>query len=172
MTPLTLKDFFADGSSLPEDALPGLKDKLPGGAEGLAAALGEAMEEIFGAQIAEVLQASWGQVEGLGKALGDSRKDPNAVVVFPLVDHTVNSAHSPKIELFLGRKRLAELALEIELNLKLKGVALELRGGRIAGVRSGECAGEGVCLLGGQPLMKRDTPAIPLPGRLAFKGKS
>ena len=65
-------------------------------------------------------------------------------------------------------KQLGEVSLGIKLSLKLKGVTLELKGGRINGLRSGECSGEGVLSCQGQPLLKRATPAVPLPGRLAF----
>jgi hypothetical protein len=170
-TPLTLKAFFVDGALPPppeSGTLAGLRDKVPGGEAGLKAAVSEVMEEIFGAPLADMLQTSWGKVDGLTKALAKSREDPKTVIPFPLLDHTVNTVHTPTIEVHFGRKRLAELPLEIELNLVLKGVALELQGGRIAGVRSGECSGQGVCTFAGQTLMKRATPAIPLPGRLTF----
>lgn len=173
-TSLTLKSFFADGETLPlhgAQMLEGLKAKLPGGGEALAAALEHAIEEVFQVQLGDVLQSSWERVDGLSEALKDSLDDPGGVAIIPLVDHAVTSTHSPRIDLFLGRKRLAELALEIELNLQLKGVALELRGGRIVALRSGECAGKGVCSMGGQALIERTTPSIPLPGRLAFSGR-
>jgi hypothetical protein len=169
-TPLTLKAFFVDGALPPpgETTLAELADKTPGGTEALKAAVSEAMEEIFGAPLADMLQTSWGKVEGLSKALATSRKDPKTVVPFPLLDHTVNTVHTPTIEVHFGRKRLAELPLEIELNLVLKGVALDLQDGRIAGIRSGECSGQGVCTFAGHTLIERKTSAIPLPGRLTF----
>ena len=169
---LTLKSFFAAGEALPingAQVLAGLADRLPAG-EGAAAALEGALDKAFQVPLADVLLASWEQADALTTALTDSGKEPDAVVLLPLLDHTIASTHSPTIDLFCGRKRLAELPLEIELTLRLSGVALELRGGRITGLRSGEVAGQGACTLGGVPLIERETPAMPLPGRLAFKG--
>ena len=172
--PLTLKAFFANAVGLVvngADMLAGLKGKLPAG-EAMTKAVEQAMEEIFETSVGDVLQESWEKVDGLMEALKHSREHPDTVAFVPLMDHSVGSTHSPKIDLFVGQKRLAELALQIELNLHLKGVALELRGGRIVGLRSGHCAGEGVCSLGGKSLIERKTPDIALPGRLAFSDRA
>lgn len=165
---LTLRSFFADGETLAvrgAEVLAGVADRLPGG-EGLAKAIEGALDQAFDVELGDVLLASWEQADALTKALTDDSKDE--VVVLPLLDHTVASTHSPTIDLFCGAKRLAELPLEIQLDLQLKGLALELKGGKVTGVRSGEISGHGACTIGGVALVEKETPPMALPGRLAF----
>lgn len=173
--PLTLKDFFCDGDTPPlasGDLLANVKrgkGGLPTAAlPAMSGAVEQALAQVFGVPIGNVLEASWSKVAGLPDALAASKLNPGAVTLTPLIDHTVTSTHSPKIDLFIGGQRLGEVALGIQLSLKLKGVTLELKDGRISGLRSGECSGEGVVSFGGQPLLKRKTPGLPLPGRLSF----
>jgi hypothetical protein len=173
---LTLKHFFADGEGLAvkgEALLEHLNERVSDAGRNLAAAaIDQALHAAFNIQLGELLHRSWRQVDEFREAVEEGRHDHEAVAVIPLMEHAITTTHTPSLELFLGRKRLARMPLEIELNLLLNGVALELRGGKIAGLRSGECAGEGAVLVGGVPIVEQETPAIHLPGRLAFPKKA
>jgi hypothetical protein len=169
---LTLKHFFADGEALAikgEALIEHLGERVSDAGRNLAAAaIDKALGTAFNIPVGELLHRSWRQLETFREALEEGRRDPRAVAVLPLAEHAIATTHTPSLELLLGRKRLAQIPLAIELNLLLNGVALELKGGRIAGLRSGECAGQGAVTVGGVALLEQDTPAIPLPGRLAF----
>lgn len=169
---LTLRSFFVDGEALAirgAEVLAGVADRLPAG-QGLAQAIESALDQAFDVSLADILIASWEQADALTSALTSGAADE--VVVLPLLDHTVASTHSPTIDLFCGAKRLAELPLEIELNLKLAGVALELKGGKVVGVRSGDISGHGACTVGGVALCEKETAPMALPGRLGFGKKA
>lgn len=167
MSALTLKHFFEGGVS-GADVVARLSGQLPAGGEGLAGCIEAAMDEVMRTPIDGVLMASWKQCRELQDALTAKNREP---AVVPLAEHTIASTHTPTLELFYGRKRLADVGLEIELALTLKGVALEVARGRVTGLRSGECAGVGTLSLGGQPLLEKETPAIDLPGRVGFGRK-
>jgi hypothetical protein len=166
--PLTLKHFFSDGEKLAlrgEALVEHLGERVSDASRSLAvAAIDEALNAAFNVQIGELLERSWSQVNELREALADRERE----AVIPLMEHVIATTHTPSVELFFGRKRLAQVPLQIELNLVLHGVALELKRGRIAGLSAGECAGQGAVTLGGVPLLEQETPPITLPGRLAF----
>lgn len=177
MSALTLKAFLAEDGALPAacaqllEACGDGKDGVPAAVRpAMSGAVQQALEQVMDVPVGQVLEASWSKIAGLPEALALSKLNPGAVTLTPLIDHTVTSSHSPTIDLLLGGQRLCEVALEIRLSLNLKGVTLELRRGRIAGLTAGECSGEGVVSFQGAPLLKRKTRAIKLPGKLAFGG--
>ncbi|HEX6860512.1 MAG TPA: hypothetical protein VF138_09995 [Caulobacteraceae bacterium] len=167
MSALALRDFFP---GLSGEAIARGLTALPA-REGLAGAIDSALEGVLNTSMEGVLFASWKQAREVSDALAKSRRDPRAVAILPLAEHAIAAVHSPDVEVFYGRKRLAGFALRLDLQLTLRGVALEVRGGKLIAVRSGECAGAGSVSLAGETLLERQTPAIPLPGRLAFAAR-
>lgn len=138
------------------------------GSGGLAPALATAIDAVFQAPLASGLEASWKKAAVLADALETTRTDPAKVVVVPLMDHKVTSKHQPHVDVVYGGKSLHRLVFDIELFLALKGVQLQVRDGRIAGLTSGEWVGQGVFSLADHEILKRSTPAFALPGRLTF----
>ena len=182
LAPLTLKSFFCPDPDAPiadrcemalaRKAIDEACKSVPGPARaGLIKALAGSLDEMFGVGIGSVLESSWGKLEALKETLEATRADPDKIAHVPLLDHKVTTTHQPHIDLMLGGKSLARLGFDIGLNLDLRGVQLDIRKGRIHGLTGGEATGEGTFSLAGQPLLQRSTPALALPGRLAFKGE-
>lgn len=170
--PLTLKHFFSDGETLAvkgEKIVEHLGERVnEAGASLAAAALDNALAGAFDVSLGDLLHRSWGQLREFREAVEEGRRNKDHVAVIPLLEHAIVTTHTPSLELLFGRKRLARVPLQIELNLLLNGVALELKGGRLSGVRSGHCSGQGGVTLAGVPIVEQDTPGIHLPGRLGF----
>lgn len=180
--PLTLKSFFCADPDAPiaDSCEMGLARKaideacksVPAPARaGLIKALAASLDEMFGVGIGSVLESSWGKLEVLKSTLEATRADPDKIAHVPLLDHKVTTTHQPHIDLMLGGKKLARLGFDIGLALDLRGVQLDIRKGRIHGLTGGECLGEGTFSLAGQTLLQRSTPALALPGRLAFRAE-
>lgn len=179
--PLTLKSFFCADPDAPiadscemtlaRKAVQEACKSVPAPARaGLVKALAGSLDELFGVGIGSVLETSWGKLEALKTSLDSTRADPAKIAHVPLLDHKVTSTHQPHIDLMLGGRKIARLAFDIGLTLDLRGVQLDIRQGRIHGLTGGEARGEGTFSFGGQPLLQRTTPALALPGRLAFIG--
>ncbi len=177
--PLTLKSiFFADPAKPVADEidLTAIKAAIgaataalpPGVASNVLKALRHALDEIFQLDLGDVFQSSWSKAIVLTTAIEATRKDPDGVAIVPLLDHKISSTHKPHIDLMYGNKSLGQIAFDITLNLALKGVALEVRQGRIVGLKAGLCVGQGVFSFAGKPLLDRTTPELALPGRVAF----
>lgn len=170
--PLTLKHFFLDGEKLAvkgEQIVEHLGERVNDAGRNLAAAaLDEALAAAFNIRLGELLHRSWRQLDEFKEAVEEGRHDNEHVAVIPLLEHAITTTHTPSLDLLFGAKRLARIPLEIELNLLLNGVAVELKGGKFHGLRSGHCTGEGAVLIGGIPIVEQETPGIHLPGRLGF----
>jgi len=175
---LKLKALFCDDPLRPlaetVDLAPCLEavDKAGGAAKaalpGLRKAFQESIDDVMAVELGEVLDASWKKVAAVRDAIKATRDKPGTTAVVPLLDHRITSTHEPAVELFLGEQRLCELTFKIALSLQLKGVSLAIADGRIEGVRSGACQGDGEFSMGGRSLIKRKTPELALPGRLSF----
>jgi hypothetical protein len=136
----------------------------------LGQAIDNAMDEVFAVPLGDILASSWEKLDHLKDAFAKTRADPEAVVFAPLMEHAITSKHTPSIDLVVGGKTLGKLELDISLALNLKGVQLEVRRGRICGLKSGDCEGEGAFSCGGQPLIKKATPPFALAGKVDFGG--
>ena len=177
--PLTLKSIFSDDPAAP--IAPGAQmgacikavgvacEGLPKGAvPGLNGAVEAAMDDMLSIDLGGILQRSWKKLKALDAAIQATAKDPAAVSFVPLLDHKVTAKHQPYVDLTYGTAVLGRLQFEISLNLQLRGVVLEIRQGRVAGVRSGHCQGEGVFSFGGEPILKHASKELKLGGRLMF----
>lgn len=180
-SPATLKLFFCEDIALPiasscdlqiaHQAVAIASKKVPAPLRGgLTTALAAVLDEVFEVPLATVLDTSWKKAVALQDGLEATRADPDKVVVVPLMDHKVTSRHKPHVDVVYGGKSLHRLVFDLDLILDLKGVQLQLRNGRICGLTSGHCAGQGVFSLAGKEIIKRSTPSFALPGRLTFQG--
>ncbi|MBP7704306.1 MAG: hypothetical protein KA105_03340 [Caulobacter sp.] len=179
MTTVTLKTFFCDDAGSPiyasceaaaaEVAVEAALKSVPKPVRArLAESVRAALDEVFHVRLDEVLSGSWKKLTGVQDALDATRLEPGKVVLLPLLEHKISSRHQPHIEVKLGPKAVSRLVFDLVLALDLKSVELEVREGRIAGLRSGQCGGNGVFSFEGQDLIKKTTPAFSLPGRVSF----
>lgn len=179
MSHLTLKTFFCDDASAPiyascearaaDAAVQAALKSVPRPVQGrLQESVRSALDEVFHIRLDELLAGSWKKLTGVQDALEVTRLEAGKVVFVPLLEHKISSKHKPHIDVKLGPKSVSRLVFDMALALELKSVELEVREGRIAGLRSGQCGGNGVFSFQGQDLIKKATPAFGLPGRLTF----
>jgi hypothetical protein len=179
MTELTLKTFFCDDPSSPiygrceadvaRKALDAAVGAVPPAARtAMTDCVQGAIDEVFQIGLADVLGGAWKKLDAVRDGLALTRLDAGKVVLVPLLEHKITSKHEPHIDLMLGPKSVGRLAFEIALTLSLKGVELDLREGRIAGLKAGYCKGQGVFSIKDQELIKKDTKAFALPLTMVF----
>jgi hypothetical protein len=178
MTQATLKTFFFDdpkakitaaikssgADEVVDNALKGVGKVAQ---KALQNALDTALDEAFGLPLGAVLEDSWSRLDVIRDAISGTRSTSGAVVFAPLLEHAVTSRHQPSIDLVVAGRTIGTLPLEISLKLIVRGAEVEVRGGRMVGLRGGECTGEGAALLGGQPL-KTVRKTFPMPGAIGF----
>ena len=63
---------------------------------------------------------------------------------------------------------MGSLEFTITLALKLEGVVLKVRGGKIREISAGRCRGKGTLECAGVALLQKETDAYDLPGRVSL----
>lgn len=179
MTEVTLKTLFFDDPKAKVSAL--IKAEAPellsntvkglgkAARQAIAQSLDGALDEAFGLPLGAILAKSWAQLDVIQQGIAKTRDNPKAVVHAPLMEHTITSRYAPAVDIVIGGKTLGSLPLQIALTLTVSGAQVELRGGRVTGLGSGDCAAEGEVSLAGQSL-KKIKKRFNLPGAVGFHG--
>lgn len=144
---LTLKSLFMDGEggSVEEqtsmvEVRQNFAEELPKvGWSDVADSIDEKVDEVLSIPVDDVLAASWAKYQRVREYADPALHPPDETVQLPLADHTVESTHSPAVEVLIRDTAVASLAFNIQLKIRIKGCLLEIRGGRIMKVRSGTC---------------------------------
>ena len=133
---------------------------------GLEQTLRSAIDEALHIDLNSVLGGAWARVTAVGTAMKATAADPASVAIVPLLDHSVTSRHAPHLDLIHAGQSLAQLTIDIVLTLTLKGLTLDVRGGRIVGAKSGYVVAEAMFSFLGQTLAKKTSEPIHLPGSI------
>lgn len=176
MSELTVRAFFPAGRAAVTSAYRPVIGAAKAAAKGLPSkavpafqtAMGGALDQVMALPLAGILSSPWTSIIEVAAALKATAHDPEATELVNLVDHGLTSAHRPKVDLVWGGKSVARMEVGMDLVLDLIGVALEIRGGRIVGVKAGHCQGVGMMTLFDQPVLKHDGKSHALAGRLSF----
>lgn len=91
---------------------------------------------------------------------------PDRTYMVSLAEHRIRSRHRPALDVRLNGKTLESIGFEIDLELELKGVVLEIRGGSIRAIHTGECRGAGEVRCEGLLLCRRESKLVDLPGTI------
>ena len=175
---LTLKDFLVarteDAREAIEKSSAGAKlkeavGKLPGiewsvvGKE-IEAKIGDVLDvDIMG-----VLLGGWKKYRQLQQYRDTTKYPPEETILLSLTEHSIASSHHPKIEILAGEIPVGSLEFTITLALKLEGVVLKVRGGKIREISAGRCRGKGTLECAGVALLQKETDAYDLPGRVSL----
>ena len=175
---LTIRDFLLthaeDAGQAIEKSAAGAKLKeavtrLPGIEWGPVAKEIEAkIGEVLDVDIAGVLLGGWKKYRQLQQYRDTAKYPPEETILLSLVEHSIASSHHPKIEILAEQVLLGSLEFTITLALKLEGIILKVRGGKIREISSGRCRGKGALACAGVTLLEKDTEPFELPGRISL----
>ena len=126
------------------------------------------VDKLMDLSVERVLFDGWMKLERFKKCVEESRARPEDAFFQDLDDHKIASTHKPRIELRYGAVKVADLDFEMELALKVKGVRLEIRGGKVVCATAGVCAANAKLSLHEHVLLDRGTPDFPAPARIRF----
>jgi hypothetical protein len=87
----------------------------------------------------------------------------------PLLEHTITSEHRPYVELFQGEVPIARLTFPVAVALKLEGVVLLVRRGRIERITAGTMTVQGTVKVEDFVLLEQKSPPLPIPGAVSFE---
>jgi len=173
---LTIRDFLLarteDARQAVEHSPAGAKikeavGKLPGIAWG---PVGQEIEakvgEILDVNILGILVGGWKKYRQLQQYRDATKYPPEETILLSLTEHSIASSHHPKIEILAEQVLIGTLEFTITLALKLEGIVLKVRGGRIREICAGRCRGKGTLECAGVALLEKETERFELPGRV------
>ncbi len=166
-------DDVLDGEGGNLDALEdGIKEQLPKVPfKAIRDELRNKILEVLDVGLEAVLGASWTKYQGIQEYADPEEHPPEETALAPLADHTIESSHSPHVDLVIKDAVLATIQLDIELAITLEGVLLKIQGGRILSLEagSGQVSGSLTCTLNVKDVEKelmsveKETPRLELP---------
>ena len=125
-----------------------------------------ALASVLDVSLGDILESAWATAGKLREAADPARHKPDETVIVPMVEHTVRSKQEPVLEFTCDGRPVFSLSLSIELVLRLAGVVLRVRGGRIRDIASGTCSASAALSVAGVKLIERSTREIMLPMRV------
>lgn len=155
--PLTAAALFDDGAALDsaitaatEQSLTALTPTLRKAARREARM---ALADSLGFPLADVVARAWLHHKPLLAAAERTRSGSREVVA--LADHTITSAHRPQIDLTLDGAPLVNLAIGIELSVRMVGVAGVVENATLVALESGATSVTATLTIAGQQVAGR-----------------
>lgn len=99
--------------------------------------------ELLNIQLQDILKSAWAKYDKISEYLVKGKFDPEEIFLIPLVEHTIISEHSPKIEVKFNEAVIEEIKFQVYIELLLKGLILKIKDGEIEGVKAGSCQCKG-----------------------------
>ena len=177
MKPPTLVDFFGhlnrDSSSLEKlqkkEVFEELRKNLPAQEHGLQwtpiwNSVIDHVGKLLDIDLANIMLRAWKNSFDLSKYADADTYPPDHSYLEPLVEHSISSRHKPKIEVEIDQIISKTIAFDIAIQLKLKGFTLEITGGKIMKIHTGECSGKGSLKCLDVTLLEKALGTVTLPG--------
>ncbi len=134
-----------------------------------AGAVGRALHQALEVDLTGVLVAGWNTYSSLLEYTDRSKHPPQEEATVALGEHTITSTHQPRVEVFVGPRKVAVVEFTVELELNVQSVELKIRDAKIWEVAAGKCTGKGVLKCAEAVLLQQESGEISLPGRIVFE---
>lgn len=126
------------------------------------------VDKLMDLSIERALFDGWMKLERFKKCVEESKARPEDAFFQDLDDHKIASTHKPRIELRYGAVKVADLDFEMELALKVKGVRLEIRGGKVVCATAGICSATAKLSLHDHVLVEKGSREFSAPAKIRF----
>jgi hypothetical protein len=106
--------------------------------------LASKVTELFNVELPDLFVASWKKARELQKALEESRKSPEKVIVLGLAEHLITNEYHPYIEIRIAGVPLPKkIEFKVQIVTRLRGINLKIQAGTITEIQAGSCDFEG-----------------------------
>jgi hypothetical protein len=109
---------------------------------------------------------AWAKYQRLMEDVERSRKSPDAVILSPLAEHSIDSTLHPYLEIFWGPKKIQKISFDVTLTTRFKGLILGLKKAQIMSLQLAECEWSGSIRVKDVTLFRRELRKLALPGRI------
>ena len=136
---------------------------------GLLDRFGDYLSQLLDIDLEDILVNGWKKFEKIEEFLEKSKKSPDKTLYLALSKHTIRSQHHPYIEISIDEETIEKIVFDITLKLALEGFVLEIRGGEIEAVETGECRASGKVTCKGVLLFEKNGEKVKFPGKIILK---
>jgi len=98
-----------------------------------------------------------------------SRSSPEVEIVSAIAEHSIHSTLHPFVDVRLAGRTGHEIAFEVSLETRMKGLLLGLKKGEIVSIELGECEWTGKIAVAQVDILERKLKTLSLPGHLRLK---
>ena len=98
-----------------------------------------------------------------------SRSSPEVEIVSAIAEHSIHSTLRPFVDVRLAGRTVHEIAFEVSLETRMKGLLLGLKKGEIVSIELGECEWTGKIAVAQVDILERKLKTLSLPGHLRLK---
>ena len=142
--------------------------RMPEGAKNaVMAEVGNVAAGIMKLDVTDVFTAAWRKHSALRTAAEATLADPDTEQVVELATHSVSFTHEPSVEVHLGNLPVADISLQVQLQVDVRGALAVVKGGRLTAVRAGSADVSGTLTVVDHQVAERQvTLELPLTIRL------
>ncbi len=123
--------------------------------------LGEALQ----IDVVKILLGGWTKYGQFKELLERSKHSPDETLLLSLADHSIKSTHRPLVELLIDGGVVGRLEFEVQVALRLEGVVLKVRAGRVREIVAARGHLTGAVNCHGVVLVEVKSRPFELPGR-------
>jgi hypothetical protein len=117
--------------------------------------------------VTDIFGNAWRKHEAIRAAAQATLDEPGSERKVDLATHAIAFAHEPSVELRIGDRKVATVALQIQLDLLVKGLLGVIKNGRLMRLQGGVCDVDGSLTVAGMQVAQRQvTLQLPLSLRL------
>jgi len=131
--------------------------------------MAEVLSATLNDSILSMWARAWAKYQRLMEDVERSRKSPDAVLLSPLAEHSIESTLHPYLEIFWGTKRIQKIDFNVAVTTRFKGLILGLRKAQIVFLQLAECEWTGTIRVKDVMLFQRPLRKLSLPGRIELK---
>jgi hypothetical protein len=131
--------------------------------------VGDSLAEALHVSVLGTLANGWKHYTMFMEDVRRSRNSPEVEIVSAIADHSISSKLHPYVDVKLGGKTVHEIAFDVSLETKIRGLLLGLKKGEIVSVELGECEWTGKIAVAEVDVLERKLKKLTLPGHLRLK---
>jgi hypothetical protein len=129
--------------------------------------LGTKAIELFQIQVDQLVVRAYEKAHVLPGDSAPAQHSARETSWVPITQKTISSDQRPRLRIEF-RGQTYEIVFDLHLELVIKGLVLEVRGGKVVAIQSGSVDGSGKISLGRIELVSKDWEGIRFPGAVTF----
>lgn len=175
---VTLKDLFSVPSHDSPDGAPGvtvLSSALASQVKGpkieatlMRDALASGLDSVLSVEVSDIVAGAWLKTQMLRDYRDKSLAHPAETMTVALATHTIESKHSPSIDVLVNNKKIESLSIEIHVKMVIESLSLTIQNGRVKALRPGTGTLDGRISCKDITLVEHKAKPLAWPGAWSF----